>query len=234
MHWPWISRRRDEAPFNDTQDLLRRYALSRDGMTARELERQRATILAAFEAQAASRPQWSSPRRAPRRLALVLATVAVLALAGTVAAAESGPGQPFYGVRLTIESMTLPAEGSARTEALLALLNRRLDEASRESEHGNDAGVADAVRAYLSTLEETRGRIGPGASQTAVEAGLQRHVTVLESIAGSAPPDVQGGLQQAIRQAEAARHALEEIPDIPAQPGPPSRPGPPLSPPGRP
>jgi hypothetical protein len=229
--WPWASHKPDDARFGDTKDILRRYAASRDGMTDRQRERLRAATLAAFEAQLVARPERTPARSARRGFALGLALVALLALAGTVAAAESGPGQPLYGLRLTLESLTLPSGGSARTEALLAQLDRRLGEASQESERGNALGVADAVRAYMATLDEMSGGIGPGVSQTAVEAGLERHLTVLQRIQGSAPGNAQGGVQQALHQAELAQRALEQHQGEPARP---SHPGPPQSPPGRP
>lgn len=230
-HWPWASHKQDNAPFGDTEDRLRRYAASRDRMTDRQREHLRAATLAAFEAQLVSHPERPPARRARRGFALGAALVALLALAGTVAAAESGPGQPFYGLRLTLESLTLPRQGGARTEALLVQLDRRLDEASRESERGNGPGVADAVGAYMATLDEMSGGIGSGVSQTAIEAGLERHVTVLQRILGSAPANAQGGAQHALRQAEQAQQALEHRQGEPAQP---SHPGPPQSPPGRP
>jgi hypothetical protein len=231
MRWLRPGSRPDDTLLDESEDLLRRHAANRYGMTDPQRARLRAATLAAFEAQLASGEHRRSTRWAPRALALAVAIAAILALAGTVAAAESGPGQPFYGLRLTLESLTLPHEGSARTEALLAQLDRRLDEASRENERGNGPGVADAVRAYMATLGEMTGGIRPGVSQTAIQAGLERHMTVLQRILGSAPADAHGGVQHALRQAERAQQALEDRQGEPTEP---SLPRPPQSPPGRP
>lgn len=226
----WSRRRRLDESGGAVEALLMRYAAYGYGPTAEQRDRLRAASMEAFRARLQPDPQISS-RRAPLRLAFVVALVALLALGGTVAAAESGPGQPLYRLRLTIESLTLPAEGSARTDALFAQLERRLGEASQESDRGNAPGVADAVRAYQATLTEMSGGIGPGVSQTAIEAGLGRHVNVLQRIFGSAPANAQGGVQEALNQTEQAQRALENRPGAPAQP---QHPGPPQSPPGRP
>ena len=231
MRWLWLGQRPHDALLGEVEDLVRRYAVGRHGMTDDERRRLRTATLAAFEAQVAPRSQRRPARIAPRGLALGVALVALLALVGTAVAAESGAGQPFYGLRLTLESLTLPRDGSARTQALLAQLDRRLAEASRETERGNGPGVADAVRAYLATLDEMSGGIGSGVSQTAIEAGLERHVTILQRILGSAPPNAQGGVQRALHQAEQAQQALQHGQAEPTQP---SHPGPPQSPPGRP
>lgn len=227
----WSGRRRVDESFAGVEDLLTRYATHRYGPSAQQRDRLRAATLGAFEARISPAVQRPPSHRVSRRFALVFALVALLALGGTAAAAESGPGQPFYRVRLTIESLTLPAEGTARTDAFLAQLQRRLAEASQESDRGNGPGVADAVRAYQETLAEMSGGIGPGVSQTAIEAGLERHVDVLQRIHGSAPANSQRVVQQALNQAERARLAAERRGGGPARP---PHPGPPQSPPGRP
>jgi hypothetical protein len=90
--------------------------------------------------------------RAPRRLRLAMAfSVALLTLsgAGVVAAAESGPGEPFYRTRLTIEAVFLPAAGTP--ERLTADLDRaqaRLDEARHAAAGGDSNAEADALGAY--------------------------------------------------------------------------------------
>jgi hypothetical protein len=89
---------------------------------------------------------------APRRLRLALAfSVALLTLsgAGVVAAAESGPGEPFYRTRLAIEAIFLPGPGTPdRLAADLDRAQARLDEAARAAAGGNSNGAADALGAY--------------------------------------------------------------------------------------
>jgi hypothetical protein len=207
MRWLTSGPRADDERLAETEALLVRIATRGASLSSQQRERMRATTVGAFEAQLGARVHRTPPRRAPRALAVVLAMAALFALTGTVAAAESGPGQPFYGLRLSLESLTLPSGGSARTEALLAQLDRRLDEARQESQRGNAVGVADAVQAYLATLDEIRGGIGAGVGQTSVEAGLERHINALEKLLPSAPSAAQPGLQQAL---EGAQQALDQ------------------------
>jgi hypothetical protein len=227
--WPW--RRRTDESLAGVEDLLTRYAQHGFNLSPAQQQRLRATTLEAFGAKTGADRGSHGSRWASGRLAFAFALVALLTLGGTVAAAESGPGQPFYHVRLTIESLTVPANGTARTNALFAQLDRRLDEASAESDQGNGPGVADAVRAYQATFNEMNVGIGAGVSQTAIEAGLERHVNVLQRILGSAPANAHGGVQTALHQAEQAQQALHSRSGGPSRP---SHPAPPQSPAGRP
>lgn len=231
MRWPSFGRRTDDPRVAATQSLLAEFAARQEPLSAEQRIRIRTATLAAFQAQRVAGARQLPARRIPRRAAIALALTAALALAGTVAAAESGPGQPLYGLRLTVESLTLPSGGDARTEALLAQLDRRLAEAQDESAKGNGNGVADAVRAYVATLDGLTGDRGQGVSQTAVQAALQQHTDVLNVLLGSAPAPAQSGLQQAL---EHTQQALQHRPTTPGSLGQPSHPEPPSSPPGRP
>ncbi len=91
-------------------------------------------------------------RRPLRRMRLAMAlSVALLTLAGTgvVAAAESGPGEPFYRTRLGVESLFLPPAGTP--ERMMADLDRadaRLAEARHAAAAGDRNAEADALGAY--------------------------------------------------------------------------------------
>jgi hypothetical protein len=216
----WLRRRDDDTgSLRETEGLVKRFVDTQAGMTDAQRARLRSVALTAFSTQtpATARP---ARRRTPRALALAFALAALLALAGTVGAAQAGPGQPFYGVRLTLESLTLPANGSARTDALLVQLDRRLAEARQERARGHAAGIADAVHAYNATLTELSSGISPGASSVQLEVVLQRHVDVLTGLRGSAPAGAREGLERAVGQAGRARQALLHRPlnPGPAQP----------------
>lgn len=87
------------------------------------------------------------------RRATVLAFGLVLASVGAVAGAESGPGEAFYGARLAVEDVTLPAEGTPEgIQARLDSLRRRLAEAEQATVAGDDQGAAAALGAYRSRL----------------------------------------------------------------------------------
>lgn len=231
MRWPTFGRRTDDPRLAATASLLTEFAAQQESLDAGQRERMRAATLVAFRAQRVGGSQTTPARRFPRLAAVAVGLVAVLALGGTVAAAESGPGQPFYGLRLTIESLTLPSGGTARTQALLGQLDRRLAEARAESAKGDANGVSDAVRAYLATLDQINGGIGQGVSQTAVDAALQQHLSVLNDLLGSAPTAAQSGLQRAV---DHTQQAIQQHPAAPAASSQPSHPGNPQESPGRP
>jgi len=239
MRWPFGGPRHappaDES-LRGVEDLLARYAARDLSPTPDQWRRPRAASLQVVAARAAARPTRHGFRVTSRRLTFVLGVTALLSVAATAAAAESGPGQPFYEIRLKIETLGVPAAGAARTDALFAQLDRRLDEATAQSGQRNALGVADAVRAYRATLSEMRAGIGPDVSRIAIEAGLERHVSVLQKILGSTPQDAQGGVRTALDQAEQAARALSQGgaggSSQPAHPVPPSVP--PNAPAGRP
>jgi Domain of unknown function (DUF5667) len=224
MRWPTFGRQTDDPRLAATASLLAELAARQEPLGTEQRERMRAAALAAFRAQSDARARSTPAGRLPRLVGIAVALAAVLALAGTVAAAESGPGQPFYGLRLTIESLTLPSGGSARTQALLAQLDRRLAEARQESAKGDANGVSDAVRAYLTTLSEISGSTGQGVSQTAVDAALQQHVSVLNDLLGSAPAAAQPGLQRALDHTQQALQRPTPAPAASSQPSHPERP----------
>lgn len=231
MRWPRFVRRTGDAGMAATASAVTEFLARQETLGVEPRERIRRSVVAAVQARPAERPGRAPAHPRRRTAALALGLVAVLALAGTVAAAESGPGQPFYGLRLTVESLTLPSGGSARTQALLAQLEQRLTEARDQSANGNANGVSDAVRAYLATLDQINSGTGQGVSQTAVEAALQQHLDVLGSLLGSAPSAAQPGLQRALTHTQ---QALQQRLAPGPSSGPSGHPGPPSNAPGRP
>ncbi|MEX0630783.1 MAG: hypothetical protein WEE67_06715 [Chloroflexota bacterium] len=209
------------------EELLSRYAAKRLGATPRQLDELRAVTMQVYQ----TRVDQDLPRVRPRRLAYAVALAAVLALAGTVGAAESGPGEPLYGLRLAIQSLTLPEQGAARADAVLALLEQRLAEAREENVRHNESGVADAVRAYQVTLADLHWDVS-GPYDAALAEGLRRHVATLQDILGDAPSPTQVTVQQALEQAQKAQQAVQDRSTQPPSPFPP--PGTPFPPPGRP
>lgn len=152
----------------------------------------------------------------PRRAALlVAASLALLLAASGLVTAASGPGQPFYRVRLTLEELALPPQdGEARLEAQLARLGARLDEAERAGDRGDERGVADAASAYEEVLDKVLAGSESGAASSGevVSSALQNHVTVLESLVGKVPEQAQGAVQHALARASKARDAIEQAP----------------------
>lgn len=216
-HDPGIREDRIAERDEDIETLLERYSDERLAPTRHQLTSMRAQLVQSY----VGRP-WAesrAPRRGPGRLwrwALAATTaIAALAIGTSFAAAESGPGQPFYHARLTLESLTLPAQGSARVQALLQQLDARLAEARSAGQRGDRAAVADAVEAYDQTLDSLSASLDAGSDQFVLDE-LGRHETVLQDLIGQVPPQAQSGLQHALDQAQ---HAKDAIGHRPATPG---------------
>lgn len=230
--WPW-RRRRDEAQTANDRELealLDRYASTLDPSDRQRSDLRTATLQAAAARRSAGAVERARPPRRARPWALAGAMAAVLVVAGTVAAAESGPGQPFYHLRLAIESLTLPAQGSARVDALLGQLDTRLSEASAASQRGSEPAVRDAVQAYLDVLAQLTANGTPSADSSIVQEQLQRHSATLQSILQNAPAPAKTGLQQALDQTVRAQQAVQG--HATGAPAPTAHPTPPATPPG--
>lgn len=164
------------------------------------LQRARATVLASYQTtfEPAGR---RSARPLLRGWAMAAAFAVMLVAAAGLVAAESGPGQPFYGVRLAIGSLLLPSEAAAHDRGLASELDDRLAESGAASRHGDVAALKAALEAYRRTLSElTKG----GIDDASVISDLQRHRDLLQGLVTSAPGDAQDGLQQALHDAEQA------------------------------
>jgi hypothetical protein len=163
LHLPWgsgSSKSRaddwaDELADDPTVSLLRDFAVGPMSADPDTLDRMSTRMGAEFAQRTAERRVAGSPgvsrtRRPRLRLAVAFASVAVLAVAGTAAAAtESGPGQPFYHARLTVEAIFLPPAGTdARLAADLDRAEARLAEAETAAGAGNWNAEADALGAY--------------------------------------------------------------------------------------
>jgi hypothetical protein len=225
--WPLAERPTPDESTSDLEELLSRYAVERLSPTPGQLDEVRAATMRTYLARVGH----DRPRVVPRRLTYAVAVAAVLAVVGTVGAAESGPGEPLYGLRLAIDSLTLPGQGAARSGALFALLEQRLAEAREANVRHNESGVADAVRAYQDTLAELDWDVG-GPYDAALAAGLRRHVSALQDLLGDAPALTEASVQQALEQAQQAQQTVQDRSTQPPSDSP--NPGPPFSPPGRP
>src|SRR5207249_4273480 len=140
--------------------------------------RGRAAILRAFAAHPPGVP--SGRRRLVLRGWTLAAGLALLLVAGSgLVAAESGPGQPFYGLRLALGSATLPVAEPARDRGLAAQLDDRLTEVRTAAQVGDGRGALAAIRAYLNTLRELARN---GVTDPAILALLQRHEHTIQQL----------------------------------------------------
>jgi hypothetical protein len=173
--------------------LLDRYAATRVAPDPEQLAIGRIPMLAAFVRAGAM------PARPRRRYLLrgwsLSAAFALLLIGGSgLVAAESGPGQPFYGLRLAIGSVTLPVDEPARDRGLAAQLDDRLTEVGDAAQVGDGRGAGVAISEYLRTLSElTRN----GVTDPAILALLQRHQDTLQQLLSVAPSQAADGVRKA-------------------------------------
>ncbi len=173
---------------------------------------------------------WLSPRRWNLRLGLrrpamgfAAALLAIAALAGGTVAAS--PGGPLYGARVWVETLTLPTDASARTDAEVVRLNARLADAQTSEAAGNGPAVQAALDAYRSILDEAMAAAGNDLTlQAKLELVLERHVVVLQAIQQQAADrglPSAGALADVISRSEAR---IEEfVQDHPGQPAGPAQ-----------
>jgi hypothetical protein len=177
----------------DIELLLDRYAVERLAPHEGELDRARAAVLAGWAgAGSAARP----PRHSLLRgWSLVGASVMLVIAGAGLAAAESGPGQPLYGLRLAIGNVTLPHEEPAHQRGLADQLDDRLSEVGTAARTGDLLGARAAIDQYLHTLSELS---RDGVTDPTILALLQRHQDTLQELLAVAPAQAAGGVQQAI------------------------------------
>ena len=178
---------------DDVELLISRYTAARLGPDPDQLAKGRAAMLAAFAT--------SDHARAPRRRllfrgwSLAAASGVLLIAGGGLVAAESGPGQPFYGLRLALGSVTLPGEEPAHDRGLAAQLDDRLTEVGAAARSGDGRGAQAAINEYLNTLRElTRN----GITDPAILALLQHHQDTLHELLSVAPAQATDGVQEAL------------------------------------
>ena len=162
---------------------------------------------------------WTWNRR--RGIAAICA-VAILTLSTVgFAAAQSGPGEPFYHLRLGIETVNQPPAGSqSRLDDDLARADARLAELAAASAAGNWSAAADAANAYADVVA---GLTLPQDATTRVQAQARLHgqLAQLQQLrAGS-----MGSATAALDKAIAAVCSVLGIP-VPVVPAPTSSPSP--------
>jgi hypothetical protein len=136
-------------------------------------------------------------------VALMAAALSVLLLGGVAFA--SSPGGPLYGVRLWVETVSLPSEPGARTNADVDRLDARLDEAVGAARNGNGSATAAALAAYRDILDDALAAAGKlEARSERLEAALTRHQVVLATLLGYAPEPARDALERAIERSDQA------------------------------
>lgn len=187
-------------------DTLDRYAAGPLSPDPAALSRVESRLRAAF---ASANLEPADVRRAMRqgsghgRRALVAACTTALVVVSTagIVAAESGPGEPFYRTRLSVEAFFLPSAGSpGRIEADVERAQARLDEALRASSSANWSAETDAIGAYLDVVASMSMPQDP-ADRTLVQQRLAAQMTTLVGLSNGAQSQAR----------EAARRAIDRL-----------------------
>jgi hypothetical protein len=202
---------------------LAAYGRSRLEPSTDAAERMRATVMAAAEG-APVRPRLRLVRPSGMRrwaYAAMLAAVLALAVGGT--ALGAGPSSPLYPVRLWLETVTLPADVNARTDAELNLLQERIDEAAAAAASHDQSAVAAALAAYRAEIEALLATAGDdGARLAKLEAALGTHLIVLETLSTKVPEQAREAITNAI---DKSSNAVDRV-HVQQSHGPTSTPGP--------
>ncbi len=195
-------------------EVLGRYAVEALAPDDATLSRMGTAVRAAFVAAMMARNEGLAPEEAPlggaprrwgamswnrRRAFAAMAVVAMLAFSTVgLATAQSGPGQPFYRLRLSIESVNLPPDGSkSRTEADLDRSEARIVEVGVEAASSNWNGAADAAAAYrevISTIALPTDASSKGSAMQRLDKQLGHLEQLRASSRGPETAEVDGAI----------------------------------------
>jgi hypothetical protein len=165
------------------------------------------SVRAAFvESQVARRDATAAPTAGARKLSWgrhrVLAAVGAVAILTVssvgLAAAQSGPGQPFYRLRLVIETVNRPPAGSlTRLDTDLDRADARLNEMAGEAASSDWNGAADAAAAYREVISAVA--LPADASSTgSVRQRLNKQLAYLEELRASSRGPEKAELDRAV------------------------------------
>ncbi len=213
------------APAGDVEALLKEYAVRRLEPRLGALPRIRTILFERFDARTTARgPAESWRARLGRRL-LVAGLAASLILGAAATVVTAGPASPFYGTRLWIEQLTLPAAADDRAAAHLARLEARLEEAEAAAASGNGAAVAQALAAYRAEVEAALADVGDDDQQLArLEAALSTNLVVLSVLAEHVPAQAADAILNAAGASHRAVDKIKEKKGGPNKPTPSNRP----------
>jgi hypothetical protein len=131
---------------------------------------------------------------------LLAAGLAIGLLGGTAAAAQ--PGGPLYDARVWAEEVTLPGDPGERAVAELRRLEARLAEIQAAARAGDRGALAAAIAAYGRIEDQALEEAGTDASMLdRLWAALDRHLTVLQGVAATAPSQAREAIERNIDRA---------------------------------
>lgn len=136
-----------------------------------------------------------------KRAAAVL-LAASLGVGVTVGGAFAArPGAPLYEARLWAETLTLPADPSARAVAELERLKARLREIAEASRSGDAAGATAALTAYQTIVDEASASAilaGDDVAAAILETGVGHNVEILQALMARVPAHASTAISRAV------------------------------------
>ncbi len=134
------------------------------------------------------------------RVAAAICAVAILTLSTVgLTAAESGPGQPFYRLRLGLEAVNLPPAGSdSRVDADLARADARLTDIAAAAARSDWSAAADAASAYRDVVASMVLPADSAGRQSSI-ARLDAELARLEQLRSASRPPETAEIDLAIR-----------------------------------
>jgi len=213
----------DPGALDRLEDLLDAYREARLAPAGAVLARIRANVLSQAAAATATTAAanrlrlveppssqargWLPPAFA--RAAFGLGFAAALMLGTSAAVLAAPPGSAFYNARVYIETAFLPTQLDARLVAHEDLLAERLDEAEAAAARGDTAGLAAALAAYQTEVDDATADVGNDPERLAhLEDVLAKHTAVLTALAARLPD--QSSIEHAI---EASSNAITKLQD---------------------
>jgi hypothetical protein len=196
----------------DVERRLAAYASARLEPSASAVPRMRASVLAAASLSPGRAVQPRPVSWRPRRWAVAgLLAATLLVVVGVGSALGAGPASPLYGLRLWLETATLPAEANARADAQLELLGERLSEARAAVAAGDSTAVATALAAYRAEIEALLATAdGDDARLAKLEAALGTHLVALEVLSTRVPDQARDAIANAIDKSSKAVDRVHE------------------------
>jgi hypothetical protein len=171
------------------------------------------TIVNAATQRAAMPAQRRDARRRRPLVALLAASLALGAAAGSVFAAR--PGGSLYETRLWLETLTLPSDPSQRALAELERLEQRLNEAAAAVAGGDTAAAVAALAAYESIMDEASSAAiaaGDDVAAAVIQTGVGRNVHVLQALILAVPDQASGAIDRVVqRTIDRSTRAIERI-----------------------
>jgi hypothetical protein len=171
-----------------------------------DADRLAAIAAATTQGDRSRRPMWRRPLTALLAAGLTLG-------AGVSSVAAAQPGGLLYGVRIWTETLTLPANASARAQAELERLADRLAEAAAATAAGDVHAANAALEAYEAIVNEAgAGASGNAAASATLDDGVRHNIEVLTVLLDRVPEQARDAIEHAIERSDATLDQVRENP----------------------